>query len=238
MHLLEYFDQIYVINLPYRRDRRQEMAEQLNEVGLSFDSPAVQLFEASRPETADGFESIGARGCFLSHLGVLRDACRRGFEQIVILEDDLNFTPDFRVRMSGVKSALEHVDWSMFYGGYVMKTPLQTTGTEIIVSANADDLIQTTHFVGFRGAAIRDAVNFLEAMLRRPAGDPNGGPMHIDGAYNWFRREFPSRITVLAGSQLGYQRRSRTDIHALRWFDRIPGVRHAVGWLRRLEINA
>ena len=234
MHVLEYFSKIYVINLPYRRDRLREMAEQLDKIELSFDSPVVQLFRGVRPESAGGFPSVGARGCFLSHLEVLRDACKRGFERILILEDDLNFAPNFNGLMGNVKPALEQVNWSVFYGGYVMKTPIQRDANQTILFANSDDSIQTAHFVGFRGETICDAVRFLDAILKRPPGDPKGGPMHVDGAYNWLRRELPSRITMLAGLQLGYQRRSRTDIHPLRWFDRIPGVRHAVGSLRRL----
>ena len=140
--------------------------------------------------------------------------------------------------MGEVKSALERVNWSVFYGGYVMKTPLQRNGNETIVLANPDDSIQTTHFVGFRGESICDAVSFLEAILKRPPGDPNGGPMHVDGAYNWLRHEFSSRVTVLSGSQLGYQRKSRTDVHELRWYDRVPGVRDAVSSLRRLGNKA
>ena len=99
MHVLEYFQQIYVINLPHRRDRRLEMAEQLEKIGLSFDNPAVRLFAAFRPEDPGGFPNIGARGCFMSHLGVLQDARERKFERILIFEDDLNFYPDFTTRI-------------------------------------------------------------------------------------------------------------------------------------------
>ena len=208
------------------------MAEQLNRIGLSFHSAGVRLFEAVRPETSDSFPSIGARGCFLSHLAVLREACEQGFERILILEDDVNFVEDFIVRMRDVKSALEHADWSIFYGGYAMKTLLGTGGAEAVFSADPADSIQTTHFIGFRGEAICDAVSFLETLLSRPSGDPRGGPMHVDGAYNWFRKQFPSRVTLLSVSQLGYQRSSRTDIHAHRWFDRLPGIRSLVGLLR------
>lgn len=234
-HALEYFQQIYIINLPHRHDRRQEMAEQLNDIGFSFDSPGVELFKAMRPELSEGFPSVGARGCFLSHLGVLRDACNRRFERILILEDDLNFVPDFRVRMGEVTAALERADWSIFYGGYVLKSPLKMDGDGIVGRVKPSDLVYSTHFVGFRGTAICDAVNFLEEVLSRAPGDPRGGPMHVDGAYNHFRRQFASRITLLAVSQLGYQRSSRTDIHALRWFDRVPGLRSVVSLLRRLR---
>jgi glycosyl transferase, family 25 len=210
------------------------MAEQLKRIGLSFDSAGVRLFEAVRPETSDGFPSIGARGCFLSHLAVLRDACEQGFERILILEDDVNFVDNFIVSMGKVKAALDHMDWSIFYGGYATKALLRTGGAETVVSAAAADPIQTTHFIAFRGEAICDAVSFLETLLSRSPGDPGGGPMHVDGAYNWFRNHIPSRVTLLSVSQLGYQRSSRTDIHEHRWFDRVPGIRTLVGALRSL----
>lgn len=236
-HNLGYFEQIYIINLPHRRDRRREMAGQLKKIGLSFDSPGVRLYEAVRPATADGFPSIGTRGCFLSHLSVLRDACEHGFERILILEDDVNFSRNFVVRMGEVRAALELADWSMFYGGYAIKVPLQIGGDVAVVSAEPAVSIQNAHFIAFRGRAICDAVDFLETLLSRPPGDSNGGPMHVDGAYNWFRNEFPTRVTLVSVSQLGYQRRSRTDIHALRWFDRIPGIRYLVSMIRSLRNN-
>lgn len=90
--LLAPLDLIYVINLPYRADRRSEMAHQLVRVGLSFDDPQVVLFPAVRPTEPGALPSIGARGCFLSHLGVLRDALKKGARQILVLEDDANFT--------------------------------------------------------------------------------------------------------------------------------------------------
>jgi len=233
MHVLGYFQQIYVINMPHRHDRRREMAEQLNEIGLNYESAGVQLFRAVRPEAPDKFPSVGARGCFLSHLGVLRDASNRQFERILIFEDDLNFVPDFSVRIGAIVAALERQDWSVFYGGYVLTAALEIQSPGALVRADPTFGIQATHFIGLRGQAIYEAVGYLESLLTRPSGDPSGGPMHVDGAYSWFRHAFPQMLTLLATPQLGYQRSSRSDIYALRWFDRVPGVRHAVARLRR-----
>jgi glycosyl transferase, family 25 len=190
--------------LPHRRERRREMAGQLKKIGLCFDSPGIRLFEAVRPATPDGLPSIGTRGCFLSHLSVLRNACEQGFERILILEDDVNFAEDFVLRMGEVKAALENADWSIFYGGYAIKVLLQTGGDGAVVSAEPVVSIQNAHFIAFRGRAICEptAVSFLETLLSRPPGDPKGGPMHVDGAYNWFRNEYPSRVTLLSLSQL------------------------------------
>lgn len=238
MHALNYFEQIYVINLPHRHDRRKEMAEQLERIGLSFDSPGVRLFEAFRPDSPEGFPSIGARGCFLSHLGVLRDACKHNYSRILIFEDDLNFAPDFNDRVEAVIEALQREDWSLFYGGFALKAPPVIQEDKVLLQAAPGEFIQTAHFLAFRGSVIAEITSFLETVLSRSPGDPRGGPMHVDGAYGWYRFEHPSAATLIAVPELGYQRSSRTDIHTLQWFDRVPGIREAIGWLRRRKNKA
>ena len=95
--------------------------------------------------------------------------------------------------------------------------------------------LSTTAFVAVQGRHLAALVPYLEAMLARPPGDPLGGPMHIDGAYCWFRRAHPGMATWLTNPPLGYQRASRTDIHTLRWFDRRTWSAALVAGLRRLR---
>lgn len=233
MHPLDYFEQIYVINLPQRHDRRSEMAEQLRMIGLTWNSPGIRLFSAVRPDDPGGFPSIGTKGCFLSHLGVLRDAAKHGFERILLFEDDLNFVSDFPQRMNKTSARLAQEDWSFFYGGYAIEPMPAASADTTIIPVNASETITTAHFVGFRGDVIEETIGFLEQVLSRPPGHPDGGPMHVDGAYAWYRHLHPEKLTLLATPQLGYQRSSRTDIHALRWYDRTPLVRSAVNYLRK-----
>src|SRR5690242_19354271 len=98
-----------VINLKHRVDRRVAMEEQLSRVGWEAD-----FFPAIRPEKADEFPSIGARGCFLSHLSVLKNARDSRAQHLIVLEDDLNFTPDFVDQWKLSFAALERLDWSIF----------------------------------------------------------------------------------------------------------------------------
>jgi GR25 family glycosyltransferase involved in LPS biosynthesis len=79
----------FVINLATRADRRAEMEAQLNRVGWQ-----AEFFAAFRPNAAEGFPSIGARGCYLSHLAVLRLGLRSR-NHVLIMEDDLNFVEGF-----------------------------------------------------------------------------------------------------------------------------------------------
>jgi hypothetical protein len=192
----------------------------------------VRIFEAVRPEAADGFPSIGARGCFFSHLGILREAVATGQDQILICEDDLDFSPNCLAQLPSLVASLKTADWSIFYGGYG-DPPLGTAIAPDLQRLNSYHGVSCSHFYAIRGRAIADLKDYLEAMLLRPSGDPQGGPMHYDGALSWFRKDHPHHITLAAAPPIGVQRSSRTDIHALRWFDRWPIVRSLASLLRR-----
>lgn len=231
---LNYFQRLYVINLPSRPDRRREMGAQLAQLGLGFAHPLVELFPAIRPEDPGGFPSIGARGCFLSHLAVLKNAKARRLKRLLIVEDDLNFTADCSDRLPALVGRLATGDWALFYGGHVVDGPLETADPEGLLLLSPAIPVQTSHFLAVNGSdVIAAAVDYLEAMLARPPGDSAGGPMHVDGAYSWLRRAHPHWRTLLAVPELGYQRSSRTDVHDLKWFDRLPVAREAAAWLRQ-----
>lgn len=233
MNVLSYFDRIFIINLRSRADRRRQIERQLRRIGLSLQSSPVELFAAIRPEAKGDFESIGARGCFLSHLEVLRLARSRQYARILILEDDVNFTPRFEEQIEECVTALQAEPWDVFYGGYRLHQPLQLTRPLSRLAPEQEALL--THFIGLNDRAVAAASEFLSTLLTRRSNDPRGGPMHVDGAYSWMRRAHPELICRLAVPQLGYQRRSRTDIYALRWFDRVPVVKTAVASTRALS---
>jgi hypothetical protein len=76
-------DRIIYINLDYREDRRQEIEREIERFGLK---ERVERFSGIRvPEQ-------GILGCTQSHLAVLKLAKERGYKNILILEDDFEFT--------------------------------------------------------------------------------------------------------------------------------------------------
>ena len=228
------FEQIYIINLPSRKDRYGEMVIQLGRVGLGINSSKVQFFPAIRPNDAGGFRSIGARGCFLSHLGVIDDACSRGLKSIAIFEDDLDFACRFEILASRVFAALSEKEWSVFYGGYRLSDVLVDTG-EACIELPPECNVVTAHFVAFRGDAIAATQSYLKILLTRPPGDPRGGPMDVDGAYSWFRKAHPEMQTWLAVPELGYQRSSESSITASIGYRRLPLVKQGLAILRRVK---
>lgn len=226
------FDRVYVINLPSRADRREEMDEQLRRVGLALDAPRVRLFPAVRPADAGPFSSIGARGCFMSHLAVLREAQSRQEQTILVLEDDANFARDFERFAAPVADQLAATEWAIFYGG---PPGLKGSGSGACEAVPASTGIETTHCVGFRGASLMvQLAQYLERQLQRRPGDPAGGPMHVDGSYSWFRRERPEFVTLAASPPIAYQRSSRSDIYSGR-LDRLWGAAPVLAAARKLR---
>jgi glycosyl transferase family 25 len=232
------FDAVYIINLPARTDRRREMIEQLGLAGVDASDPRVIFFDAVRPSDAGGFPTIGTRGCFLSHLGVLKSALAAGHRRILILEDDANFIKDFaRAFDTLVVPRLERPDWGMAYlGALAVQPPFDAP--EAVAAIPPSSSVMGTHMFAVQSTVIPDAIAYFEAMLQRPPGDPAGGPMHVDGAYSWFRNSRPDIATLLCSPPLGYQRPSRTDVHAAKWFDRVPVVRSVVQGLRKAKAAA
>jgi glycosyl transferase, family 25 len=216
---------VFVINLDYRTDRRTEMLRQLSRIGWR-----AEFFAAIRPESAADFPSIGARGCFLSHLSVLKRARDIDARQLVILEDDMNFVPQFPQAWKISMSVLETQEWSIFYPGHII-TGLPP-GLSRIPSSTG---VQTSHFLVINGPAISRLISGLEIILARPAGHPLGGPMHVDGAYSTIRAQDCALITYAHSPVLGYQRSSRTDVGDLKWFDRIKLVAPIANFGRKLK---
>ena len=233
-NFIDYFDKVYIINLPHRADRREEIEEQLKKVGLALNHPKVILFNAIKPDAAGAFPNIGAKGCFLSHLGVLKDAQLKQFKQILIFEDDLDLTKNFIEQSEKALLSLIKNDWDIFYGDYRLFEPIDYDNNAI-KNISAEFRLDTTNFLGIKNSVISPLVDYLEQMLARPSGHPLGGPMHVDGAYNWFRRELPAYTTTISTPKLGFQRSSDSDIADLSWKNRLPLIKLIKKFIRKIK---
>lgn len=234
--LFTFFDKSYIINLPERLDRRQEMEQELKRFGLSESSSKIKFFPAIKPNEQGEFPSIGARGCFLSHLAILKEAKSQNFHNLLIMEDDLSFRNLLVEHQDAVTKELHRLSWDFAYLGHSLN--LEPKG-EIIFQECSDEIRQS-HFLAINGKIIEQLVDFLEELLKRPGGHPEGGPMHVDGAYSTFRKQNPSVITLIANPSLGFQRSSPSNVSGFKWFDSLPvfsqlatAVRQAKNWHRR-----
>ncbi|CAB3746230.1 hypothetical protein GQ57_10405 [Burkholderia sp. MSh2] len=230
MNLLANFDRIYVINLRARTDRRRQILRELERVGMARDDARVRFFEAVGPDDPGGFPSIGARGCYLSHLGVLREARDAGLHNVLVLEDDAVFEPALARCGAAMADTLRHRAWDFAYVGHVEPGDADTPGWH-----RTDRPLVCAHCYAVNGPALEPLVAFLEACLARAPGDPLGGPMHVDGALSMFRATRHPGRTLLAVPSLARQRSSRSDIATGRWFDRAGPLRTLAAYARSLK---
>ena len=208
--IFDHFDEIRIINLPSRKDRRALMLGELRRVGLE-DDPRVEFFDALSFADAGSFTSPGARGVFHSQLEILEQAARRG-HSVLILEDDVDF-------VDGVENYRLNGDWAIFYGGYYPEDPQNLHESDIVGA----------HMMGFSAAIVPQVAAYLRSISVEGIHPP------IDGAYVWFRRAHPEVPTLFATPALGHQRPSRSDIADLQFYDRVPVLRQGASAARSVK---
>jgi hypothetical protein len=215
-HLLQSFDRICIINLPERADRRRAVTRELRRQGVAVDGERVRFVDGIRPSGPGAFPSTGARGCFLSHLRVLRQARADGVRRLLVLEDDVMFSATL-ARAGSLGAALAHEDWHLAYPGHMQPPQPGPLRWE-----RCDEPLVCAHCYAVRGDALPTVIEHLEACLSRPSGHPLGSPMHYDGALTVLRAARPDLVTLLATRSLAGQRSSRSDIEGPSWLDRWP----------------
>jgi glycosyl transferase family 25 len=217
------FERIIVLNLPSRPDRRAEMARELALIGW----PEHQTiwYPGIDPHEAAGFPNPGYRGCFLSHLAALNLARNAGYEAVLILEDDCDFGPDFAT----VAAALAGEEWGIAYLGHAEHPVL---GPRPLVAWPPASGVLLAHCYAVRRTVLPSLCAYLEAMILRPAGSADGGPMSPDAALSWFRGAHPEVRTLMASPSVAGQRSSRSNLSPRPW-DRVPGLRNAAEAFRR-----
>lgn len=111
-------DAVYVINLASRPDRLRKVMRELHRQNITFD--IIKRFEAIRPTPAQIPQTflmkernqrrrLGAYGCLMSHYNIIKEAFTlKKYNNILILEDDVEFTTDAALRKLGIAISQLH----------------------------------------------------------------------------------------------------------------------------------
>jgi len=101
MKLTEKFKHIYVLTLSSRPDRYEHIKNQLECMGIGIDEVTVHyatpfpyndIIAETFNKTGKGkFSKPNEYDCARNHYGIVREAFDRGFENVLILEDDIEF---------------------------------------------------------------------------------------------------------------------------------------------------
>ncbi len=225
-------DGIYVINLAERDDRRREMAEQFAKLGISWSTPQVKLYTAVRPDSVGDWPSLGAKGCFTSHYEIIRQAFDQQMSNVLILEDDCDFSQEAPTRLA---SQLQHLNQSAWDIAYLGHTVTPAADDQILEGwFQTRQPIPQTHCYLVNRSIMPALLNFCEQVMQRPGGHPDGGPQHYDGALNTFFFQNPGCVVKLSAPSMGEQRSSRSDISTGR-MDQLPVMRTVWNTLRTVK---
>ncbi len=133
MHVNDFFDKVYCINLERREDRWQQCTKEFDRLGIE-----VERFEAIDGNTC-GLDSAapplnwtkmkaGGVGCTLSHVKILKKAKANGYKNVLVLEDDIEFCENFLEEASDFLNTVPK-DWDLIYmGGNHLQPPEQIGG--------------------------------------------------------------------------------------------------------------
>jgi hypothetical protein len=105
---LSYFDAIFCLNLDRETERWERAHRRHEQLDIAWQ---VERFPAV--ETPDNHH----RGCAMSFRSMIAEAKRRGYEHVLLLEDDAVFLDDAIAVMRDAVVELPHLDWDLCFLG-------------------------------------------------------------------------------------------------------------------------
>lgn len=121
------WDNIFIINLKRRLDRKIDMQNKLIEQNIT-QYEFIDAFDGTEPKIQEQFENIqknkntsiinsGHFACLLSHIKAIKLAKERNYSSIMVLEDDVYFCKDFISKLSNLMIP----NYDMIYLGGIIK---------------------------------------------------------------------------------------------------------------------
>lgn len=211
-------DKVFVINLEHRTDRREQIIEELKRVGID----NYEIFKAIQPteETMKIWNPnfiipmhpwfkmknkngdvtkyrIGALGCMLSHLEIIKKCVENNYENVLILEDDTIFKIDngwkFDTIMSVLDSQIKDLNFGLLY--------LTGNHKDAILEKKTDNITQV------KGSLTTGSYIINKRVMKCIVDEMIHFPLEIDLFYSrYIHKQYPCYCIMphLAGQRDGY----------------------------------
>lgn len=128
MSSFDFFKEIYCINLDHRLDRWEHAKKEFSSLGIL---DRVRRFSAIK-------ESDGRLGVIKSNLSLIRYARERDLDNILVFEDDIKFlSKDVGGHLQVAIEQLANIDWTLFYLGANLHTPLERISENLLIAKKA-----------------------------------------------------------------------------------------------------
>lgn len=222
--LLDYFDRVYVINLPHQTARRRRVEDNLLRTGLANPSDIkwVRAISGAYCPPPLWFEAGGgAWGCLRSHQRIAEDATMDGLQNYCVLEDDVIFHDR---ASNALKLLMEQVpdDWGQIYlGGQHLKEPESIDEGSFVVRCRN---VTRTHAFGVHNRIypqFYQKINEVTDFIKRGSWhiDHQLGLAHEENQWNTYaprcwiagQEEGVSNISDKVNPQMWWHYRSQQD---------------------------
>jgi len=120
---LNFFEDVYYINLDSRIDRRKKFEKRSKDVGIEPNRfSAITPNEGEYPplRNASDLDTLLHKfkvGCTMSHQAVIKIAKENKLNNVLIFEDDCVFLDGFKNELIKYVNELKSLEWDMFYLG-------------------------------------------------------------------------------------------------------------------------
>jgi hypothetical protein len=164
MRLDECFERVYLLNLPFKKDRRSRVVRHLRENGI-VDTRRLIWQRAIcgdwTPPPDWWGAGNGAWGCLMSHLRLGQDAVHDKLASYCVLEDDVVFHPCAPQMLEGLMRELPS-DWGQLYlGGQFLHREPEEINSVVVRPYN----VNRTHAFALNANAIP---RFLQHIMHAP----------------------------------------------------------------------
>lgn len=209
----KYFDQVYCVNLPHRRDRHDEFFRQVTNMpgGWPWHTPTCwPAVDGTNLEKPAGWNTTpGALGCYFSHLGLIRAAYNSGHERILVFEDDaaFGFDPTWPGRARDFVAHLPD-NWQLAYLGGRDDLPLTCPTIELGRGVAMPTACNRTHAYAINGG---QTLKRIAEHLARWELWPDDH--HVDRGLVWIARQaWPELVVYRASPWLVGQAAGASDV--------------------------
>ena len=118
MSLKKYFDKVYCINLDRRKDRWEETVTELKKWNLFQDVDRISAVDGNLIVNKTNLINNGELGLVETHLNLIRNAKNKKYKNILLIEDDIEFTEEINNLNSYFESLPDNWDMLWFGGNH------------------------------------------------------------------------------------------------------------------------
>ncbi|CAG8722312.1 1768_t:CDS:2, partial [Dentiscutata erythropus] len=163
------FDHIYIVHLDYRTDRRERLDELASYLGLDFDYlSAISKNDEQILRKYGSADMISPqKACYLSHCFIYKEIIDKGYNNALILEDDVDFELNITAIMTDIHRDLP-ASWEMLYVGHCF----EDVGEQVGISSSVHRLYKSvapmcTHAYAVSYSGARKLIELVDPVIPR-----------------------------------------------------------------------